>query len=64
MLYAILLFVNGTIFWLLVLNKFPFNQKEFEFLVPVREKYTKFLKFIGSFLIIYSVFVAFGFFEY
>ena len=60
MLHAILLFMTGAIFWLLVLNKFPFNQKGFEGLAPFRRKYFSYLKFFGSFFLIYSVFIASG----
>ena len=61
MINAILLFIFGAIFWLLALNKFPFNQKGFEVLAPLRTKHLQLLKFLGSFLLIYSVFVASGF---
>ncbi len=55
MLHTLSIFLMGTIFWLLVLDKYPFNQKGFDVLYPLKKKYEVYLKVGGTVLIIYSI---------
>jgi len=55
MLHAISMFLVGAFFWLLALNKYPFNQKEFQVLNPLKINYKPHLKISGSILILYSM---------
>lgn len=57
-MHALLIFITGIIFWLMALNKYPFNQKGFEVLDDFRKSYCRSLKTFGTVLIIYSVFIV------
>ncbi len=59
MLHAISMFLVGTIFWLLALNKYPFNQKGFEVLDLLKKNYQTYLRTGGTILILYSMLLLF-----
>ena len=56
--YAFVEFITGTVLWLLVLEKYPFNMDVYKPLIPIKNKYEKVLKILGTLSICYSVFLA------
>lgn len=60
MLHTISILSTGVFFWLLALNKYPFNQKGFGLLDPLKENYQVYLKVGGTILILYSILLAVG----
>lgn len=55
MLHSISVLLMGVIFWALALNVYPFNQKGFEVLDPLKKNYRILLKVSGTIFILYSI---------